>query len=224
MQEFTFEDIKMLLLAVYKSKVLIFLITLVGLCAGLLYYARNPITYTYDATSTVSVVFDARTTPTQLTGIGVLSGFAEIITSYRVAEYAAHLLSDENITTSDLIYMISVHERAGSPILRITATNESPILAILVANAAAESFVSQVSFITGTQAIQMLDPARDATLSLSLMSRNIAIVAPFVAFFLAIAIVIFIELRTDRIRSLKQCATDMAEVVAVIPCLKLKRR
>ncbi|MCL2426023.1 MAG: hypothetical protein FWD05_06770 [Oscillospiraceae bacterium] len=223
MQEFTFEDIKMLIHAIYKSKLLIFLITLAGLCAGLFFHARNPVTYTYNATSTVSVVFDIGMTPGQLAGTGVLSGFAEIITSYRVAEYGAHLLSDESITASELINMINVNERAGAPILRIVATNESPRLAILAANAAAESFVSQVAFITGTQSIEMLDPAREANLTLSVAGRNIAIMAPIVAFFMSIALVIFIELYTGKIRSVKQCAADMGEIIAVIPKLKLGR-
>jgi len=223
MFEFTLEDVRVAFLTLLRNKLLILLITLAGFCVGMLYTVRQPATFKYDATATVSVVFDAGVSQGPFSGVGVITNFAQIITSYSVAEYAAMLLADEGVTVQQIQSMVSTAGRYDPPILNITARSESPRLAILVANAAAESFVAQVSIITGTQSIQILDAARTAELYVSSDGRIIRLVAPIAAFIVACVLVVFFELKAGKLLSVKQCVTDMGELVAIIPKAGKKR-
>lgn len=223
MYEITLEDFKMIIVALFKNKLMLSLFTIAGLCAGFLYHARQPVVYTYSAMSTVSVVYDIVSNQGQISGTAVIANYAEIITSYRVCEYAAELLADENITAEQIRDMISTSSRTNSYILRITARSQSPYLAILVANAIAESFAEQVSVITGNDSIQVLDEARTASMSSSGRNNLIRWMAPAVAFIVACVLLAIIELASGKLHSVKQCVPDMGELLAVIPKIKKKK-
>lgn len=223
MIEITVEDYKALILVLFKNKLLIFIFTIAGLCAGMFYFARQPIAYTYNATATVSVVFDAGVNQGQFTGIGVIAGYADIITSYRVAAYAASILESEGITAEQIQNMTTKGVGQNSPIMSITARNASPRLAIMTANAVAESFVTQIAIITGNNSIQVLDAARTANISISPLSHQIRLIAPVAAFIIACVLIVIIELSSGKIRSVRQCVTDINELAAVIPKVDKKR-
>ena len=217
MNEITFEDIKILVSALFRNKLLIALFTITGLCVGMLYSARQQAEYTYSATASVSVVFAAGATQGMIPGTAVLANYAEIVTSSRVAEYAAGLLEAERITAQQVQSMVSAATRATSYILRITARGADPRHTIMVANAVAESFVSQVSVITGNDSIQVLDVARSASLSSPGGGGSIRMIAPVAAFIFACLLIAVMELLSGKVRSVKQCVDDMGELLAVIP-------
>jgi capsular polysaccharide biosynthesis protein len=224
MREITLEDFKIILSALFKNKLLIVLFTIAGLCAGMLYHARQPVSYSYGATSTVSVVFEVGVNQGQIAGVAVIANYVEMVTSDRVCEYAAELLAEEGLTAQQIQRMISTASRTNSYMLRITARSSSPRLAILVANAVAESFVTQVSVITGNNSIQVLDAARAASLSLSGGSGRMRLIAPGAAFLAACMLIAALELLSGKVRSVKQCVTDMGELLAVIPNAKKKKK
>jgi len=217
MREITLEDLKVLALAVLKNKLLIVLCMGAGFCAGMFYFARQPVSFSHSATATVSVVFDTGANQGQITGIAALANYAEIVTTDRVAAYAAELLEGEGLTALQIQRMITTASRVNSHILSITARSESPRLAILVANAVAESFVTQVSVITGNHSIQMLDAARAARIATWGRERDIVFLATAGALFAACALVVLLELAGGKVRSVKQCVDDMGELLAVIP-------
>ena len=223
MHEITLEDLKTIILALFRNKLLIILVTIAGLCAGFLYHARQPVVYTYGATSIVSVVFDVSSNQGQISSVAIIANYAEIITSDRVCEYAAGLLADENITAEQVRSMVSTATRSNSYMLRITARNQSPRLAILVANAVAQSFVTQVSVITGNDSIQILDAAKSANISSSGGNKLIRILVPAGAFIAACLLVVVMELVMGKLRSVKQCVIDMGELLAVIPKAEKKK-
>jgi len=223
MHEITLEDLKMIIIALFRNKLLITLFTIAGLCAGFLYYARQPVAYIYNATATVSVVFDINSNQGQISSIDIIANYAEIITSDRVCEYAAELLKDEDIVAEQIRNMISTATRTNSYMLRITARNQSPRLAILVANAVAQSFVTQVSVITGNDSIQVLDPAKRTGMISSGRNSMIRLIAPVGAFGAACLLVAVMELSIGKLRSVKQCVTDIGELLVVIPKARKKK-
>ena len=217
MIEITLEDVKVNIVMLIKNIPLIALFTIMGLCIGMLYSARQQVIHTYSATATVSVVFTAGVVQGQIPGTVALASYAEIVTTARVAEYAAVLLADESITAWQVQRMISMPTRASTNILRITARGSNPRHTILVANAVAESFVSHVSVITGSDSIQLLDVARTASLSASGGGRRFRLLAPAAAFAFASFLVVLAEFLSDKLRSVKQCSDDTGELLAVIP-------
>jgi len=220
--EFTFADLMQVMLVLMKNKLLIVLVTAAGLFAGLLYTTgQTSAEYEYDATATLSVAFGQNLG--QITGSTVITNYAEIVTSNLVGEYAAFLLAGEGLSGEDIQDMVSVSTGSNSFVLRITARDESPRTAIMVANAVAESFVMQVAVITGSNTVQVLDPARSAEIIYFGGTRIIRILAPAGAFVIVCGLLVVIELLSGKIRSVKQCIVDENELLTVIPQVKLRK-
>ena len=202
-----------------NNKLLIIFVTLAGLFLGLLYSAsRDPAEYEYSATSTLSVVFGQNLG--QITGSTVISNYSEIATSNLVGEYAAELLPGEGLTVEQIQRMVRVSSGNNSFVFKITARNASPRTAILVANAVAESFVAKASVITGSNTIQVLDPAESADVIIAGSMIDIRLIAPAAAFVFICAVLIVTEIANGRVRSVWQCVDDERELLALVPKVK----
>jgi len=213
---FTGEDLKQALMALIRNKLLVVLVTAAGLFAGLLYSARQPAAeYGYDATATLSVAYGQNLG--QIAGNTVISNYSEIVTSNLVCEHAAQLLAGEGVTGEQVRRMVRVSTGNNSYVLRITARNESPQLAIMTANAVAGSFVSQVAILTGSNTIRVLDPASSADVVSLGGSSSLRLLAPAAAFLLICALLFAFEAIMGKARSLKQCLTDQGELLTVVP-------
>jgi len=223
MTEFSAEDLKQLLLVLLRNKLLIILITAAGFFAGLLYTARQPdAEYSYEATATLSVVFGQ--SMGQITGSTIISNYTEIVTSNLITEYAASLLDEHGLTGEQIRQMVSISTGNSSFVQRITARSDSPRLAIIVANAVAESFVEKVSVITGSNTIQVLDHAGSADVIETGRNRYIRVIAPVAAFAAACLGLLVLELFDGSVRSVKQCIGAEGELLAVIPEVRRRKR
>ena len=214
MNEYSSEDMKQVLLSLFRNKLLIVLITGAGLFAGLLYTALRPPAVEYSATATLSVAFGRD--EGQVSGNSIITNYSGLATSDRVCQYAASLLEGEDLTVNQIRRMVHVHEDS-SYLLTISARNDSPRLAILAANAVAESFVTQVSVMTGNRTVRLVDSARSADIVDSGGRTSLLLLAPAAACILACVIVILTELYTRTLHSARQCAVDEGELLAVIP-------
>jgi len=218
MREYTIEDIKTILSSLLRNKLLIILFTFAATFGGLLYLARQPVEHLYGATAAVSVTFGA--SQGQIPAATILANYADTINSNLVCEYAAALLMEEGVSVQQIQRMISISSESNSYVLKINARNESPRLAILVANAVAEGFVAQVAVITGNNSIQILDAAKSADIVSSNGGSRLRLLIPAAAFALACAFVIVIELLSSKIHTVRQCIINEGELLAVIPRVK----
>jgi len=209
---------KQVFLSLLRNKLLIILITGIGLFAGLLFTARRPAASQYDATAALSVAFGYD--QGQISGSTVISHYSALVTSNRVCEYAASLLEGEGLTGSQIRRMVSISEGNSSYVLRISARSTSPRLAIMVANAVAEGFVAQVSVMTGNRTVRVMDAAVSAGIVDSNRSMSIRLLAPAAAFIIACVLVVLMEMYTRTLRSVKQCVVHEGELLAVIPLPK----
>ena len=218
MYEITPEDIKALIYALLKNRLLLLSFTIAGLCAGLLYAARSPAERTYAATSAVSVTYFV--SQPQISGSVVLSNYADMINGNAVTERAAELLKDEDVTARQIRRSVYVSSDSNAYVLKITARHVSPRLAILTANAVADSFSEQISLITGNDSIQILDYARSAELSAGGGRGMVPLIAPVAAFAAACCLVAVMEAMGGRLRTVGQCITGDDELLAVFPKVK----
>ena len=218
MYEITPEDIKAVIYALFMNKLLILLFTAAGLCAGLLYAANNPAERTYTATSAVSVTYFV--SQPQLSGSVVLSNYAEMINGDAVTERAAELLAGEGVTARDVRRWAYVSSDSNAYVLKVTARHASPRLAILTANAVADSFSEQISVVTGNDSIQILDYAKSAELSAGGGRSLVMFIAPAAAFVLACGLVAVMEIAGGRLRTVGQCVAGDGELLAVFPKVK----
>lgn len=222
MAVYTTEDLKQAFLSVLRNKLLIILITGAGFFAGMFYTARQSTGRSYSATATISVAFGENLG--QISGSTIITNYSEIAISKRVCEYAATLLDGEELSSDQIQQMIEISVENNSFMLKISARNDSPLRAILVANAVAESFVTQLSILTGSNTIQVIDAARTADLIDSDRSNSVRLIFTAIAFIAACALVIIIELLLGTLRSVKQCIISEGELLAVIPTGKLRSR
>ena len=221
MNEYSSEDMKQVLLSVFRNKLLIILITGAGLFAGLLFTALRPAATEYSATATLSVAFGRD--QGQVSGSSIIANYSGLVTSDRVCQYAASLLEGENLTMNQIRRMVNINE--DSPYLfMISARCDSPRLAILVANAVAESFVTQVSVLTGNRTVRLIDSARSADLVDSSGRMSAILLSPAAALIIACVFVILTELYTRPLRSARQCVVDDGELLAVIPWINKATR
>ena len=218
MYEITPEDIKALIYALFKNKLLILLFTLAGLCAGLLYEARNPAERMYAATSAVSVTYFV--SQPQLSGNVVLSNYAEMINGNAVTERAAELLAGEGVSARDIRRRVYVSSDSNAYVLKINVRYASPRLAILMANAVADSFSEQISVVTGNDSIKILDYAKSAELSAGGGRSTVILIAPAAAFAFACCLVAVMEIAGGKLHTVGQCVADDDELLAVFPKVK----
>jgi len=216
--EITREDIKAVIYALFKNKLLILLFSIAGLCAGLLYAARNPAERAYTAKSAVSVTYFV--SQPLISGSVVLTNYAEMINGNAVTERAAEMLKGEGVTAREVRRIVYVSSDSNAYVLKINARHASPKLAILTANAVADSFSEQISKITGNDSIQILDYARSAELSAGGGRGLSMLIAPAAAFALACCLVAVTEVMGGRLRTVGQCIAGDDELLAVFPKVK----
>jgi len=221
MYEINREDLKQAFIKLLDHKLLILFITGVAFFAGILYWANQDLEVRYDATATLSVAYGENFG--LLTGATVMTNYAEIVTSYRVSEHAARLLGGEGLTGEQIREMVRVTETGTSFVLRIRARADSMRTAILVANAVAESFVTQVSQITGSTTISVLDYSKTAVAVYSDRNNLLVILPPAAAFAATCIGLVVIRLFSGKVWSIKQCVVDDRELLTVIPKVRAAR-
>lgn len=222
MAEYTTEDFKQAILSLFRSKLLILLITGIGFFGGMLYTVKNYAQHTYSADATISVVYGENLG--QISGNTVISNYSGIATSKRVCDYAAILLDGEGLSGDQIKQMLEVSAEKNSSILKIRATNDSPRHAILVANAVAESFVTQMSVLTGSNTIQVIDAAVSAEIKDAKTGNHILLYCTAISFIVACVLIAISELISGTLRSVNQCIVSEGELLAVIPARKRHAR
>ena len=175
---------------------------------------------TYMAESTVySAVFGSL--EASIDGTKAMSSYSDIVKSIKVCDRAASILADGSITGMDISEMINVTNNSNNVVMTIVAESDDQQEAIDVANAVAQAFVIEIRTITGTDAIQLLDEAKEAEVSRN--GKNsiwmIRIVAFWVGALIAMAVVFFATLFSDKLRSLNQVELTGEPILGLVPLM-----
>jgi len=91
-------------------------------------------------------------------GLAVMRDYVDIVKSRKVAERAASYLPYD-ISSTEIMGMISASYVSSSAILTISAVSFDPAIAVDVVNAATDAFVQEMSNITAVESVKVLDPA-----------------------------------------------------------------
>lgn len=210
-----FEDLKLLFRKLWSRKLVILFVTLAGLFAGLAYTEFRTEESLYGATSSVCVTYSSY--QEQMMGSSVMLNYSELVASKQVCEYAATLLPRSGITAEQIQRMLSIEISSNSYVMKIRAVAPQPQLAIDVANAVAEAFVTQVSSISGNSSLQVLDIASTPNLVTDDSANQIRLIVPAAAFLLACCVIGIRALASNKVRSIPQCVDDEDEILAIIP-------
>jgi capsular polysaccharide biosynthesis protein len=219
------EDFKLAITALWKRKILIVLVTLTGFFSGFLITANVSDSQVYSATASV---FCATYGSYQLsaTDVRTLVNYSDFISSKKVCEYAASLLNDTTVTADQIQKMIMMSLSENSYVMRISAASESPKLAMDVANAVAEAFVTEVSNITGNDSIQILDEADRYIVSKENDVLKKQLLFTGAAFCMICAIIVLKELFSNKVQSITQCLKYVIEdeILGIVPYFEIGRK
>ena len=115
---------------------------------------------TYSASSSIYAASHASYQESVM-GMNVMRDYVDVIRSRKVAERASAYISQE-VSTAEIMGMVSARFAADSKIITITALSDDPQLAISVANAIADAFIQEITSITAVESVKVLDSAYTA--------------------------------------------------------------
>lgn len=223
------ENIKTALYRLWKFKLVIVLMTLVGLLASLIYISIVGVSVNYQSSSTIySMVYGSYEDSSD--GAKVMNTYASLLGSSNVCERAATSLQDNGISASTLrnmvsggsIYLrgVSTDSKSYGYKLTMVATSDVPDYVVDISNAMSKAFVDEINDLMGSKALQVVDSASNVysykTLNVSL------IVALFgaVAFVFACGVIFMKEFFSTRVYSVAQCEHKKERILGMIPYQK----
>lgn len=161
-------------------------------------------------------------------GIQAIRTYRDIVKSVRVAERAALLLGDSSLDKFAIYDMIEVEEgevnaygvESESAIINIHAQSTNPEDAIRVANAVASAYAMEVTSITNSDSVQVLDEAYYCEVTYNALKEQaiLAGVITVAGFLLACVIIVLMEIFSTRIVTVEQGSLyGELEIIGVIP-------
>lgn len=217
-----FADIKVSLFMVWKNITKCIVLALAFLVLATLLTINARVDNTYSASSDLYCPVNGTYSETN-SAVQIISSYATLIKSQKVADKAVSILGNTGLTSKNILNMISYSTSTSGINLTITAFSTDSEEAVKVANAVASAFVEEMRTMTGSDVVQILSAADNATIYENGMTDlwKKRLFASFVGF-AAMALLIFVkELFSDKIRSIDQCLlTDEDVVLGVIPEIK----
>ena len=182
----------------------------------------------YDAKSSVySITYGSYTDSAN--GIQAIKTYSDIVKSLRVAERAALLLGDDSLDKFTIYEMIEVEEPEpnslgyvtdDSSIIQIHASATDKDDAIRVANAVANAYVMEVTSITNSDSVQVLDEAYTCEITYNALKQQLIYIGLFTAMGLVLgcAVIVLCEIFSIKITSLQQGSLySQLDIIGVIP-------
>jgi len=174
----------------------------------------------YQATTSLSSFVEGSSTES-ISGFRLLSNYAGLVTSGRIATAAREMLPDSlGVSARQIQSMVTTSFSETFTMLYITCSSTDPQLALSVANAVAEAFVSEIGNITGGDTIRIYDRAISASRTYNGASeqRRTRTTIPAVCLFVLFVVVVMWALFSDRIKSISEAECDgEVAVIGVIP-------
>lgn len=196
----------------------------IGIMVAVLYLDTENV---YDAKASVySIAYGSYSESAD--GIQAIRTYRDIVKSVRVAERAAVLLGDSSLDKYAIYDMIEVEEgevndygiESESSIINIHAKSTNPEEAIRVANAVASAYAMEVTSITNSDSVQVLDEAYYCEVTYNALKQQIlytAVIA-IAGMLLAIVVIVLMEIFSTKIVSVEQGSLyGELDIIGVIP-------
>lgn len=223
------ENIKTALYRLWKFKLVVVLMTLVGLLLSVIYISMVGVSVSYQSTATIySMVYGSYEDSSD--GVKVMNTYASLLGSSNVCERAATSLQDTGISASALKSMVSgrsiylsgasTDSKSYGYKLTLVTLSSSPEHVVDIANAMSKAFVDEINDLMGSQTLQVVDTASGAA---SYKSLNVPLVVALfgaAAFVLACAVIFLKEFFSARVYSVAQCEYKKERILGMIPYQK----
>ncbi len=224
-------------MGLWKGRYFLVLLTFLGLAVGVLVTVfgiskENE----YTATSSVYCISYGNYSESQ-SGTDAMRTYSGIIKSRRIAEHAAMLIADPDITSADVYEKITVDSlyvqgltyayENDTPIISMHAVDENEKTAVSIVNAVADAFVQEINGISSTEAIRVLDYAYEGekTYNATLTCLLVLVLSAVLGLLLGCIIILAMVVFTDRVVSVDDAGLyGQLNVVGIIPDFEYSRR
>lgn len=220
------ENVKTAFYRLWKYKLVVVLMTLVGFLAAIIYISVVGVrTNYYSSASIYSMVYGSYEDSTN--GVKVMNTYAGLLGSPSVCERAAALLQDSNVSANSLKYMVSsgqIYLRGASTDsksygyeLTLVTIAASPDYVVDISNAMAVAFVDEINELMGTRTLQVLDEATRYSMAKSISVPLYIALFGAVAMFATCGIIFVKEFFSAKVYSVTQCEQDKSLILGMIP-------
>lgn len=223
------ENIKTALYRLWKFKMVVALMTLVGLLASVIYISVVGIGVNYRSYASIySMVYGSYQESNN--GVTVMNTYASLLGTSNVCERAAAILQDSEYSASRLRDMVSAgrialggvstNSKTYSNKLTMVVTSSTPDKVPEIANAMAEAFVNEINDLLGSKTLQVVDNAVTVQAYRTISVPLVVAIFGVVAFILTCGVIFVKEFFSARVYSVAQCEAKEELILGLIPYQK----
>jgi len=223
------ENIKTALYRLWKFKMVVVLMTLVGLLAAVIYISIVGISINYRSSATIySMMYGSYQDSTD--GVKVMNTYASLLGSANVCERAAATLQDPAITADVLRNMVSggriglsgasTDSKSYGYRLTLIVSSSTQDKVVDITNAMAKAFVGEINDLIGSQTLQVMDNATRVSAVKSISVPLVVAIFGAVAFILTCGAIFVLEFFSSKVYSVAQCEAKESQILGLLPYQK----
>lgn len=220
------ENIKVAFYRLWKMKLIVVLMTMIGFLAFIVYIGIVGVHTTYASTASIySAVYGSYEDSTD--GVTVMNKYSSLLGSTRVCDRASGSLQEIGISSATLRNMVSggyIYLSGASTDSKSYGTKLTLVVRMSssehitdIANAMAKAFADEINDLLGTSTLQVLDEAIGYSSYQSINVMLYFILFGAVAFVGTAGIIFVKEFFGSRVYSVAQCEQDKELVLGMIP-------
>ena len=220
------ENIKTAFQRLWKFKLVVVLMTLVGFFAASIYIGIVGISVRYYSSATIySMVYGSYEDSTD--GVKVMNTYASLLGSTNVCERAAVSLQEYGISGSDLKSMVSAGQiylsgassdsKSYGYKLTLVTMRSTPEYVVDISNAMSKAFADEINDLLGSRTLQVVDSAVGVSYSKSMSVSLCMALFGAIAFVLTCAVIFIMEFLSTKVYSVAQCESQKELVLGMIP-------
>lgn len=220
------ENVKVAFYRLWKMKLIIAIITLIGFWVACMYVLIVGIDTKYRSSATIfSAVYGSYEDSSA--GVTVMNTYSGLLNSSRVCERAVAILGDPNMSVEYLQSMVnsgkiylsgaSTASKSYGYELRLVATADSPDFVVTIANAMAKAFTEEINELLGTSSLQILNEAKNYSSYSTINYKLIVLLGGAIALVLSAGFIFVKEFFSVRVYSVAQCEMKKENILGLIP-------
>ena len=220
------ENIKTAFYRLWKQKIIVVIMTLVGVMAAFIYIGLVGIqTYYSTGASIYSAAYGSYEDSAD--GVAIMNTHASLLNSNRVCERAAALLQDYNVSAAALKSMVnsgriylsgaSSNSKSYGYKLTLVVVSTSSEYIVDVANAMAKAFVDEINDVMGTGSLQVMDEAVSYGSYKSLNPMLYILLFAAAAGVMTAGIIFIKEFLSAYVYSVAQCEQNKDLILGILP-------
>lgn len=223
------ENIKVSFYRLWKQKLIVFLVTLIGILTAFIYINYVGVHTNYYANASIySAVYGSYEDSSY--GVIVMNTYSSLLGTTRVCDRAAESLKQYGIESSQLKSMVShgyiylsgasSDSKSYGYSLTLCTVDSSSTYIVAITNAMANAFADEINDVLGTSTLQVLNESVGYG-SYKSINVKLYILLFAAGFFLVACGVIFVkEFFSNKVYSVAQCEQNKDRVLGIIPYIK----